>query len=132
MQASLYSFSVRFRIQVYSAQLHLQPSFQWRPYLYDDGIPKSVRRSRADRKVELACISRPDPVLFSGVPRFRKVSRTFSGPCSWVLGLRLRERYALTGCLFSYGSSLVIQSIDFPFLRSSMNARGGTGFTPCL
>ncbi len=60
-------------------------------------------------------------VHFSGVPGIAYDFRTFMGPTSRIL--RFCTPNASTVCLLGYRSSMVVQSIDFPYMGSFMNAK---------
>jgi len=60
----------------------------------------------------LACLPQYPMVHSAGVPRSTYKFRAY------LLDILTDEMNALTVCLFGYGSSLVIQSINFPYLRS--------------
>ncbi len=68
------------------------------------------------------CISCASTVHFSGVPRITHVQDLLR---ALLLGFRSGDGCASTVCLFSHKSPQVIQSINFPFLRSSIDAKDG-------
>ncbi len=60
-------------------------------------------------------------VHFSGFPGIAYDFRTFMGPTSRIL--RFCTPNASTVCLLGYRSSMVVQSIDFPYMGSFINSK---------